>query len=179
MDIYYQLTKYQANISEIDVFNNEDEIIGTLQRFSRNPVSESIGRHLSSTFVSSVRARDLNSNDVYTLQLKNQLKAFVSTAEWTIEKNDQFVGSIKEQNIGRTLIVELPNEQLKVTSPIPSVREIKFLQIAQGREIPIGTGKRNLSIANPQIRIIINEGDAPISPMLFAALSFAHHNQGK
>ncbi|MFC4713001.1 hypothetical protein [Planococcus dechangensis] len=178
MEIYYQLPKYQSNISEIIVYDNEQVGIGTLQRFSHNQMSEKVVRHLSSTFVSNVRARDSTSNVVYTIQLKNQFKAFVSTAEWTIEKNDQLIGSIKEKGVGRTLIIDLLNEQIKATSEITALREIKFFQIDADQEIQIGIGKRNISIGSPQINLDINERYTSVSPILFAALSFVHNNQG-
>lgn len=140
---------------------------------------EKVVRHLSSTFVSNIRAQDSKSTVLYTLQLKNQVKAFISTAEWTIEKNNQTIGSIKEKGAGRTLVMELPEERIKAVSDLTSLREIKFFLIEADQETLIGTGKRNSSITSPQMNLDVNEEGASVPLILLAALSFAHNNQGK
>ncbi|MDQ0207471.1 tubby C-terminal domain-like protein [Alkalicoccobacillus murimartini] len=177
MKFTYQLPNYKASLNEIDVVDSTESVVGTLQRFGQNTFIEKVARHVSATFVSNVKVTVPGSHDIYTLQLNHQIKALVSTAEWTIKENGKTIGSIKEKGVGRTLFMDLMGERVKAKAEIGSLREIKFFQMNGRKERLIAEGKRTLHVTRPMMTLSINQERTSIMPQLLAALSFVHSNQ--
>ncbi|WP_078394623.1 tubby C-terminal domain-like protein [Shouchella patagoniensis] len=174
MQINFELPKYNANIEEIRVNNQDDESIGTLNRFNNNKILEEIGRHVSSTFVSNVKASSEEKN--YEFILRNQVKAFVTNTEWVIKENGSEIGEVKEKPVGRMLLIKSNQGEFEVKTELTSLREVKIFKNTGEREL-IAKGKRNLNFAKPMFEIEIQTDNIAFPPIFFAAVCFLHNNQ--
>ncbi|GAB6927981.1 hypothetical protein JCM10914A_19640 [Paenibacillus sp. JCM 10914] len=174
MKLCYEIPKYSASVKKISVMDHENKLWGVMQRYNPNKLLESC-RHISPNFVLNVLGHSQISRDVYEVKLQNQFKAFVTTASWTIYKNDEAIGTIKEKAIGRALVIDVEGESIQAISKLSHLREVNF---HTGHE-ELAKSRRNLSFVQPTLEISIYIEKLSIDPFLFALFSFIHNNQSK
>ncbi|MBG9785105.1 tubby C-terminal domain-like protein [Shouchella lehensis] len=174
MNIHFDIPTYKASLKDIHV-KNEETIIGTFRRYSKNRLKRTLGRHLSSSFVSNLTIQSYDSQ--FDFRLNNQLRAFLSNASWTLKEQGVTIGEIREQPVGRTLIVTTEQGELEVKSTLLSLREIE-INLLLDKPVAIAKGKRKGSIHNQTLDLALHPHSLTFSPAFFAALCFLHIHQG-
>lgn len=168
MNIHFDIPTYKASLKEIHV-KSDEATIGTFRRFTKSDLKKTFGRHLSSTFVSNLMIQ--SSNSQFQFRLNNQIRAFLSNASWTIKEQGMTIGEIREQPVGRTLIVTTEQGNVEVKSTLIALREIEVNLLSE-KPVAIARGKRNGSIQNPTFDLTLQPHSLTFPPVFLPLFVF-------
>ncbi|MCE7792181.1 hypothetical protein K8O68_07050 [Salipaludibacillus sp. CUR1] len=174
LNMKFKIPIYKHSVKEVDVFK-EDEKLGTMQRYNKNPFIHRFGRHISHKLIANIRVTEPKGNTVkYDISADNPWQRMIKMGTFSIYDSHSLIGHAGEnRKLGVILNFSIGDKKYRAFSKIKELRKINFYNITGDSEIHIGAAERTLNPAVNEMNICLNE-DNDLAPLLVAGLCYLH-----